>query len=118
MSRPTPRRPVRRPPAAAPAEPVRRSNAAVPFAVALLFIGLLLGTVTVILPALIGMFLFLSGLSFLSTRLNPFSIGFYLHKKPSWSAIGVMFLSALLLWIVAYSYYIHGLGPLVPGARG
>ena len=83
-----------------------------------LLVGLVLGTVSVLLPALLGLFLFSSGLSFLGTRMNPFSIGFYLTKKPSWSAIGVVFLSAALLWVAAYSYFVHGLGPVVPGFRG
>jgi hypothetical protein len=104
---------VRRPVVPA-AEPVRRSHAAAPFAVLLLFVGLLLGTVTVLVPALLGLFLFTSGLSFLSTRLNPFSIGFYLNKKPSWTAIGIIFLSGLLLWLVAYTYFVRGIAPLVP----
>lgn len=111
----------KRPRKAAPApgeEPKRRSHAAAPVAVAVLFIGLLLGTVTVVLPALLGVFLFFSGVSFLSSRINPFAIGFYLRTKPSWTAIGVIFLSAFLLFLVAYGYYVHGIGPIVPGARG
>jgi len=99
-----------------PADPARRSHAAAPLAVAVLFLGLLLGTVTVLVPALLGLFLFSSGLSFLSTRLNPFSIGFYLTKKPSWTAIGIIFLSGLLLWLVAYTYFVRGIAPLIPGA--
>jgi hypothetical protein len=104
--------------AAAAAEPVRRSHAAAPLAVFVLFLGLLLGTVTVLAPALLGLFLFSSGFSFLSTRVNPFSIGFYLTKKPSWTAIGVLFLSGLLLWVAAYAYFVHGIGPLVPAHLG
>jgi hypothetical protein len=114
LARPSPR-PLPRAFAAPVAEPKRRSHAAAPVAVAILFAGLLLGTVTILLPALLGFFLFLAGLSFLSTRMNPFSIGFYLTTKPSWTAIGVIFLSALLLWVVAYAYLVHGIGPLVPG---
>jgi len=98
-------------------EPARRSHAAAPVAVVVLFLGLLLGTITVLVPALLGLFLFSSGLSFLSTRVNPFSIGFYLTKKPSWTAIGVIFLSGVLLWVVAYAYFVHGIAPLVPGHR-
>lgn len=98
-------------------EPKRRSHAAAPLAVLILLVGLVLGTYTVLLPAMFGLFLFVSGVSFLGTRVNPFSIGFYLRTKPSWTAIGVIFLSAILLWLVAYSYYVHGLGPLVPLAR-
>jgi hypothetical protein len=96
------------------AEPARRSHAAAPLAVVVLLAGLLLGTVTVLIPALFGLFLLSSGVSFLSTRLNPFSIGFYLTKKPSWTAIGVIFLSGILLWLVAYAYFVHGIAPLIP----
>ena len=99
------------------AEPKKRSHAAAPIAVGLLLVGLLLGTFTILIPVLLGLFLFWTALSFLGTRMNPFSIGFYLTTKPSWSAIGITFLSALLLWVAAYSYYVHGLGPVLPGAR-
>jgi len=111
--RPAPRKAKRAPEPAE--EPKRRSNAAAPVAVVVLFAGLLLGTVTVVLPVLLGGFLLLSTLSFLSTRLNPFSIGFYLRTKPSWTAIGVMFLSSVLLFAAAWTYYAHGIGPLLPG---
>ena len=113
--RPVPRRVLARPTPSE--EPKKRSHAAAPFAVALLLVGLLLGTFTFLMPVLLGFFLFWTGLSFLGTRMNPFSIGFYLTTKPSWSAIGVLFLSALLLWVAAYSYYVHHLGPLLPGVR-
>lgn len=118
-ARPLPHRSLRRPVVRPEptVEPKKRSHAAAPFAVAILFVGLLLGTFTVLIPLLLGFFLFWTGLSFLGTRMNPFSIGFYLTTKPSWSAIGVLFLSALLLWVVAYSYYVHHLGPLLPGVR-
>lgn len=115
MARPARRHHPR--PAPPPEEPKRRSHIAAPFAVALLLVGLLFGTYTILVPALLGFFLFWTGLSFLGTRMNPFSIGFYLTTKPSWSAIGLIFLSAVLLWLVAWSYYVHGLGPLIPGAR-
>ena len=111
--RTAPRKPKRAPPA--PEEPKRRSHAAAPVAVVVLFAGLLLGTITVVLPVMLGGFLLLSGLSFLSTRLNPFSIGFYLRTKPSWTAIGVILLSSVLLFVAAYTYYLHGIGPVLPG---
>ena len=94
--------------------PRRRSNAAMPFTVAFLFIGLLLGTYTIVVPALLGVFLLFTGLSFISSRLNPFSIGFYLTTKPSWPAIGLLFLSAVLLLSAAYGYYVSGVAPLLP----
>ncbi len=96
----------------------RRSHAAAPVGVVVLFLGLLLGTVSVLLPVAFGVFLLLSAFSFLGTRVNPLSIGFYLHTKPSWTAIGVLFLSAVLLFVSAYAYYVHGLGPILPGLRG
>lgn len=101
-------------------EPVvpRRSHAAAPVGVAVLFLGLLLGTVSVLFPAAFGVFLLMSGLSFLGSRVNPLSIGFYLHTKPSWTAIGVLFLAAVLLFVAAYAYFVHGIGPLLPGVRG
>jgi hypothetical protein len=101
--------------AAEPAAVPRRSHAPAALAVGVLLIGLILGTWTVVLPTLLGLFLFSSGVSFLGTRINPFSIGYYLTTKPSWSAIGVVFLSGFLLWVAAYAYYVHGLAPVIPG---
>ncbi len=42
--------------------------------------------------------LLVSSASLLSTRLNPLSATFYLTKKPSFLAIGVVFLGALILF--------------------
>jgi hypothetical protein len=84
----------------------------------LLGLGLYLGTVTVLVPALLGLSLFFAGLSFLGSRLNPLSLGFYLTTKPSWSAIGVVFLVAVLLVAAAWEYLVHGWGPLVPVRLG
>ena len=95
----------------------RRSHAAAPVGVAVLFAGLVLGTISVLLPIALGGFLLLSAFSFLGSRVNPLSIGFYLHTKPSWTAIGVLFLAAVLLFVSAYAYYVHGLGPILPGLR-
>ena len=114
MPRRSGRKPLRSP-APEPAAVPRRSHAPAALAVVVLLIGLVLGTWTVVLPALLGLFLFSSGISFLGTRLNPFSIGYYLTTKPSWSAIAVVFLSGFLLWVAAYAYYVHGLAPLIPG---
>ncbi|MCI4368653.1 MAG: hypothetical protein L3K09_03725, partial [Thermoplasmata archaeon] len=75
-------RPTRRPAAAPPAGPAtgapQRSHVAAPFALAVLVVGVVLGRVTVILPALLGLGLLLTTGTFLSSRLNPFSVGFYL----------------------------------------
>ena len=97
--------------------PVRRSNAAVPVAVALLLVGLYLGTISVLLPALLGIVLLGAGVSFLSTRVNPLSTGFYQTTKPSWTAIATVLLVGVLLFAVAYAEFARGLGPLVPGVR-
>jgi hypothetical protein len=103
------------PPPPPPPEPAkRRSHAAAPVAVAILLAGLLLGTYSLVLPVLLGGFLLLSALSFLSSRVNPLSIGYYLHTKPSWSATGILFLSGLLLWVSAYMYYLHGIASILP----
>ncbi|MCI4332035.1 MAG: hypothetical protein L3K19_09375, partial [Thermoplasmata archaeon] len=104
-------------PPAAPVEPARRSHAAAPVAATILLVGLLLGAYSILIPALLGLMLLLTFGSFLSTRLNPFSIGFYLTTKPSWSAMGVVFLSAFLLLLAAYLYFVHGLAPVIPGVR-
>jgi predicted histidine transporter YuiF (NhaC family) len=90
----------RRPSVPRPArEPLenRRSHAAIPVAVVVVAIGLYFGTDSLIVPALLGLVLLLAGLSFLSTRLNPLSPHFYLTRKPSWAAIGVVFLGAAAL---------------------
>lgn len=92
----------------------RRSNAAIPVAVALVLIGLYLGTYTVLLPGLLGLVLLFSSGSLLSTRLNPLSPTFYLTKKPSFLAIGMVFLGALILFAGAYVLWLHHLGPVVP----
>lgn len=100
-----------RPNRAAEAES-RRSNAAIPVAVVLTVLGLYLARYTFLAPALLGIVLFVSGGSFLSTRLNPLSPHFYLTRKPSWLAVGVVFLGSLLLLYVAYELLVHQLrGP-------
>ena len=58
-----------------------------------------------------------AALSFLSTRLNPLSVGFYLPVKPSFAAIGVVALGGVLLFVAAWMYWIHGIASVVPGAR-
>lgn len=95
-------------------EPPRRSNAAAPVGGILLLAGLILGTYTVVIPALLGLFLISSSLSFLSTRVNPLSIGFYLSTKPSWLTIGLLFLCGIVLIGAAYGYYKSGFAPIFP----
>jgi hypothetical protein len=92
----------------------RRSNAAIPVAVALVLLGLWLGGYSILLTALLGLVLLVSSGSLLSTRLNPLSPTFYLTKKPSFLAIGVVFLGALVLFGGTYYLWVHHLGPVVP----
>jgi len=98
---------------AAEVEP-KRSHAAIPVALVLVGVGLYLSEYTVLLTALVGLVLLLSGLSFLSTRLNPLSPHFYLTRKPSWLATGVVFLSAFALLAAAFELYVHHLAPILP----
>ena len=107
-------RPTNPPPNRAAELETKRSHAAIPVALVLVLVGLYLSQFTLLLTALLGVVLFLSGLSFLSTRLNPLSPHFYLTRKPSWLAIGVVFLSALALLAAAFEFYVHGLAPIVP----
>lgn len=101
-------------PAPAPPEEHARSNAAIPAAIVVVVVGIYLGRYSVLLPALFGLLLLGSGFSFLSSRINPLSTQFYLTRKPSWAAIGVVFLGALVLLAAAYEMWLHGLGPLFP----
>lgn len=96
-------------------DPPRRSNAAAPVAGVILLAGLVLGSYTILVPAFLGLFLISSSLSFLSTRINPLSIGFYLHTKPSWLTIGLLFLCGITLIAAAYGYYRSGFAPILPG---
>ena len=92
----------------------RRSNAAIPVAVALVVLGLYLASYSILLTALFGFVLLLSAGSLLSTRLNPLSATFYLTRKPSFLAIGVVFLGALILFGGAYLLWTEHGGPLLP----
>ena len=92
----------------------RRSNAAVPVAIAVVVLGLYLGQYSFLAPAGLGLVLLFSGASFLSARLNPLSPHFYLSRKPSWLAVGVVLLGGLLLFYYAYNLLLHQVGPLTP----
>jgi hypothetical protein len=106
--------PSREPERAESAPIPRRSHAAAFVALALLLLGVYLASWTVIAPGLLALLLLSSGVTFLGSRLNPLSIGFYLTTKPSWTAIATVFLVAFLLFGVAYSYWRHGWGPILP----
>jgi hypothetical protein len=95
-------------------EPPRRSNAAIPVALVVVGVGLYLARFTILLPALLGLFLLWAGGSFLSTRLNPLSPHFYLSTKPSWTAVLVVFLGSFALLGAAYLLYVDHFGPLFP----
>jgi hypothetical protein len=101
-------------PPAAVQQVQRRSHLAVIPALILLGVGWYLARYSIIFPALIGFFLLSGALGLLGSRLNPLSTSFYLTTKPSWTAIGTVFLTgAVLLWMT-YEYYIHSWGPLLP----
>ena len=108
------RRPAVAPPNRAAETERRRSNAAIPVALVLLVLGLYLSQYTLLLTGLLGVVLFFSGTSFLSTRLNPLSPHFYLTRKPSWLAVGVVFLSSFVLVGATYYLFVHGLAPVFP----
>ncbi len=92
----------------------RRSHAAIPVAIVLVALAAYFGQYTILIPGLIGLLLFVVGLSFLSTRINPLSPHFYLDRKPSWAAVGVVFLGALVLLWAAYAMWLHGVAPVFP----
>ncbi len=104
----------RRPAPAPPLPPNRRSHAAIPVALVVVGVGLYLARFTVLLPVLLGVLLLYSGASFLSTRVNPLSPHYYLTTKPSWSAIGIVFLGSLALLWAAYAMYLNRWAPLLP----
>lgn len=106
-------RPVGRPNRAAEVEEPR-SHAAIPVAVVVVLAGLYFGRFSLLITALLGLVLLYSGGSFLSSRLNPLSPHFYLTRKPSWAAVGVVFLGALALLGAAYAMWMHGLAPVYP----
>lgn len=100
-------------------QPVQgRSHVAVIPAILLLGVGWYLARFTIIFPAVIGFFLLSGALGLLGSRLNPLSTAFYLTTKPSWSAIGAVFLAGgVLLWMT-YEYYLHAWGPVLPHIPG
>ncbi|MCI4338547.1 MAG: hypothetical protein L3J72_04525 [Thermoplasmata archaeon] len=85
-----------------------RSHAAAYASVAVLLLGVWLSSYSFLFPALLAVLLVGVGLSFLSTRVNPFSVGYYLNTKPSWTAIAAVFLTALFLASLAYADWHSG----------
>lgn len=102
-------------PAPAAAQEVqRRSHIAILPALILLGVGWYLARYSIIFPALIGFVLLSGALGLLGSRVNPLSTAFYLTTKPSWTAIGAVFLTgAVLLWMT-YEYYVHSWAPVFP----
>ncbi len=92
----------------------RRSHAAIPLALVLLGAGLILGRYAVAIPFVLGLILFVVVLSFVGMRVNPFATGFYVSRKPSWAAIGVVFLSMLILFVGSYFLFVTAHAPVVP----
>jgi hypothetical protein len=93
---------------------VRHSNAAIPVVIVVVAIGIYLASYSLLVPALLALALFASGFSFLSSRLNPLAISYYLNTKPTWGAVGVVFLGALGLAWATYLYYLRGWGHILP----
>ena len=92
----------------------RRSHAAVPVVLALLALGLAIGYYAVAIPFLLGVILLAVLVSFLSIRLNPHAASFYLSIKPSWTAIGTVFLCSLALFGASALYYLDLHAPILP----
>lgn len=102
------------PAAAAAAQVQRRSHVAIVPALLLLGVGWYLARFSILFPAILAFFLLSGALGLLGSRLNPLSTSFYLTTKPSWSAIGTVFLAGgALLWMT-YEYYLHSWGPIIP----
>jgi hypothetical protein len=93
---------------------VDRSPLAGALAALLLIVGLVLASYTVLIPALLGLGLLLAAFRFLSARVNPFSMAFYIPVKPSWTAIAVVGIVGLLLLSAAFLDWRSGFGPLIP----
>jgi hypothetical protein len=92
----------------------RRSHVAVVPALILLGVGWYLARFSILFPAIIGFVLLSGALGLLGSRMNPLSTAFYLTIKPSWTAIGTVFLTAMVLLAMTYEYYIHSWAPVLP----
>lgn len=85
-----------------------RSHAAIPVAVLIVGVGLYFSSYSLLVPAVLGFVLLVSGVSLLSSRLNPLSPHFYSPRKASWAAVGVVFLGALALLGWTYELWLRG----------
>jgi hypothetical protein len=91
-----------------------RSHVAGPVAIVLLFVGILLSSYSLLIPGLLGLVLLAGAGTLLSMRINPFSLGFYLPTKPSFTAIAVVALVAVILLTTAWDLYRTGGAPILP----
>ncbi len=91
-----------------------RSHAAIPVAVVLLLVGVVLGSYTLLVPLALGATLVASGFSLLSSRVNPLSASYYSTRKAAWSAVGVVFLAGLALLADAYYLWQSRVGGVLP----
>jgi hypothetical protein len=91
-----------------------RSHAAIPLVLVVVALGLWAASVSIFIPALLGTVLLGVTVSFLSTRINPLAVGFYLPVKPSWTALGVVALGALVLFATVYVDWTRALAPVLP----
>ncbi len=80
----------------------------------LLLVGVVLGGYTLLVPLSLGLTLLVSGVSLLSSRINPLSASYYSPRKAAWSAVGVVFLSGLALLADAYYLWRTSFGSLLP----
>jgi hypothetical protein len=101
-------------PSLAPAPERRRSHAAVIPSLVLLGVGVWLGTITILFEGILAVVLLGGAFTLLGSRLNPLSIGFYLSTKPSWTAIGTVFVSGWVLLAMTYIDYVRAWGPVLP----
>lgn len=85
-----------------------RSHAAIPVAVVVVGVGVYFGSYSLVVPAALGLLLLVSGVSLLSSRVNPLSPHFYSPRKASWAAVGVVFLGGLALLGWAYELWLRG----------
>jgi ABC-type antimicrobial peptide transport system permease subunit len=62
---------------------------------------------TPILSGLLAIVVLWMGWKFLKWRVDPFDLFFWMHGKPSWTAVALTFLSGLALLGISYFVYVH-----------
>lgn len=65
------------------------------------------------LSLLMAMVTFWAGVKFLKWRVDPADMFFWMKGKPSWTAVGLTFLSGFLLVLITVFIYIHNSGNLI-----